>query len=90
MIKPSSACPKLSPSTQTEENPDTFTHHRKRRQPRSDDPHAGEQRLSATLDQIDLYRERYGQARQYLDWFLPAWQVLSEDDRYVLENFFPR
>lgn len=56
--------------------------------PLSGDLHAGEHRLAATLDRIDLYRNRYAQARQYMAWFLPAWEVLSEDDRFVLEAFF--
>ncbi len=56
--------------------------------PPSGDLHAGERRIAATLDRIDLYRARYVQARQYMDWFLPAWEILSEDDRFVLEAFF--
>ena len=56
--------------------------------PPSGDLHAGEHRIAATLDRIDLYRARYVQARQYMDWFLPAWEILSEDDRFVLEAFF--
>ena len=56
--------------------------------PRSNDPRAGETRVAATLDRIDTYKARYGQARQYMDWFLPAWETLSEDDRTVLEAFF--
>lgn len=31
---------------------------------------------------------RKKEAREYLDWFLPVWAILSEDDRFVLENFF--
>lgn len=56
--------------------------------PPSGDLHAGERRIAATLDRIDLYRARYTQARQYMAWFLPAWEILSEDDRFVLEAFF--
>lgn len=56
--------------------------------PPSGDLHAGEHRIAATLDRIDLYRARYVQARQHMDWFLPAWEILSEDDRFVLEAFF--
>lgn len=56
--------------------------------PRHTDPRAGENRLAATLDKIDLLAERQHQARQYMDWFLPAWGLLSEDDRVVLEGFF--
>lgn len=56
--------------------------------PHAHDPHAGEQRLAATLDKIDLLAQRTRQAREYLDWFLPAWQSLTGDDQYVLNTFF--
>lgn len=56
--------------------------------PRTSNPHAGEARIAASLDQVDAYRQRYVQAREYMDWFLPAWGVLSEDDRWVLDTFF--
>ncbi|MCI1963261.1 MAG: hypothetical protein LKJ18_03810 [Ancrocorticia sp.] len=56
--------------------------------PHAPNPHAGEERIASTLDRVDAYRERYAQAREYMDWFLPAWGVLSEDDRFVLDTFF--
>lgn len=56
--------------------------------PRHTDLHAGEMRVAATLDRIDIYRARYAQAREYMAWFLPAWQLLTDDDRFVLEAFF--
>lgn len=56
--------------------------------PHAPNPHAGEDRIASTLDRVDAYRERYAQAREYMDWFLPAWGVLSEDDRFVLDTFF--
>lgn len=56
--------------------------------PRHPDPRAGENRIAATLDNIDLLAERRHPARQYMDWFLPAWGLLTEDDRVVLEGFF--
>ena len=56
--------------------------------PRHMDLHAGEMRVAATLDRIDIYRARYAQAREYMAWFLPAWQLLTDDDRFVLEAFF--
>ena len=40
--------------------------------PRHTDLQAVEMRLAATLDRIDIYRARYGQAREYMTWFLPA------------------
>lgn len=56
--------------------------------PRHTDLHAGETRIAATLDRIDLLSQRETEAREYMAWFLPAWEVLREEDRYVLENFF--
>lgn len=56
--------------------------------PHAKDPHAGERRIAATLDKIDLLATRKQEAQDYLDWFLPAWGSLAEDDRFVLENFF--
>lgn len=56
--------------------------------PRHANPHAGENRIASTLDKIDLLAERQREAREYLAWFLPAWALLSEDDRFVLEAFF--
>lgn len=56
--------------------------------PHAPNPRGGEDRIAATLDKVDAYRQRYVQAREYMDWFLPAWGVLSEDDRWVLDRFF--
>lgn len=56
--------------------------------PHAPNPKSGEDRIVSTLDRVDAYRERYRQAREYMDWFLPAWGVLSEDDRFVLDTFF--
>ena len=56
--------------------------------PHSSNPTAGEARLCATLDKIDLLHDRKREARQYLDWFLPAWALLTDDERYILEAFF--
>lgn len=56
--------------------------------PHAPNPRAGEDRIAATLDKVDAYRARYAQAREYMDWFLPAWGVLPEDDRWVLDTFF--
>lgn len=56
--------------------------------PHAPNPKSGEDRIVSTLDRVDAYRERYRQAREYMDWFLPAWGVLSEDHRFVLDTFF--
>ena len=56
--------------------------------PRVANPQAGQERIIATFDRVDAYRERYAQAREYMDWFLAGWNVLSEDDQFVLDTFF--
>ena len=30
-------------------------------------------------------KEKYRQAVEYMKWFKPAWEYLSEDERYILE-----
>ena len=51
-------------------------------------PNAAEDRILTDIERIDLLKERYRQAAEYMDWFLPAWEELSEDERYVLETFY--
>ena len=56
--------------------------------PRTHNPQAGEERLINAISEIDILKERYRQAVEYMDWFKPAWEQLSEDDRYCLETFY--
>ena len=56
--------------------------------PHAHNPQAGEDRLVEQLDKIDLLKERYRQAVEYMDWFLPAWRELTEDERYVLDIYY--
>lgn len=58
--------------------------------PRAKNPHAGETRLAASLDEIDILKERYRRALEYMEWFQPAWDALSEDEQFVLSEFFLR
>ena len=44
--------------------------------------------IIAAIDEIDVLKERYRQAVEYMDWFKPAWMALSEDERYVLQTFY--
>ena len=53
--------------------------------PKNPNPSATENRIVNSLDRIDVLRERYRQAREYMEWFRPAWEELSEDERFVLE-----
>lgn len=56
--------------------------------PHAHNPHAVEDRMVKGIEEIDVLRERYRQAVEYMEWFLPAWEELSEDDRYVLDAFY--
>lgn len=52
------------------------------------DPHAGEARLAAQLDEIDVLVERYRHAMEYMAWFQPAWDTLTEIERDILMEFY--
>lgn len=56
--------------------------------PRAHNPHAGESRLAASLDEIDVLKERYRRALEYMEWFQPAWDALSEEERNILTMLF--
>jgi hypothetical protein len=51
-------------------------------------PKAGEARLAASLDAIDILKERYRRALGYMEWFQPAWDSLTDDERFVLSEFY--
>lgn len=56
--------------------------------PKSHNPQACEDKLIEEIEKIDILKERYRQAMEYMAWFKPAWEKLSEDERYVLNMFF--
>ncbi len=56
--------------------------------PHSYNPQAGDDRMIKGIEEIDVLKERYRQAAEYMAWFLPAWEELSEDERYVLDTFY--
>ena len=56
--------------------------------PHAHDPDAQEDRVLSGIEEIDILKERYRQAVEYMDWFQPAWEQLTEDERYVLESFY--
>ena len=55
---------------------------------RSGNIHSGEDKMANIIEEIDILKERYRQAMEYMDWFQPAWEQLTEDERYVLESFY--
>ena len=56
--------------------------------PHAFNPQAAEDRIIEGIAEIDVLKERYRQAVEYMNWFRPAWDKLTEDDRYVLTAFF--
>jgi len=56
--------------------------------PHGHNPQAGEERILKGIEEIDVLKERYRQAVEFMEWFRPAWSELSEDERYVLDAFY--
>ena len=56
--------------------------------PHVHNPGATEERIVNGIEEIDILKERYRQAVEYMEWFQPAWDQLTEDERYVLEVFY--
>ncbi len=40
------------------------------------------------MDQMDVLSARFQQAEEYMAWFQPGWDALSEDERFVLNQFY--
>ena len=56
--------------------------------PHHPDPFAAESYLASAIDEIDVLQERYRRALEYMQWFQPAWEALTEDERFVLGEFY--
>ena len=56
--------------------------------PKSRNPAAAENRIVDAIEEIDVLKERYRRAVEYMDWFRLAWEELSEDERFVLETSY--
>ncbi len=50
--------------------------------------HAGEDTLSNQLDTLDILRDRYRAAVEYMSWFKPAWNALTDDEQYILRESY--
>lgn len=51
-------------------------------------PTAGENRILKGIEEIDVLKERYRQAVEFMEWFQPAWNTLSDEEQVVLELFY--
>ena len=56
--------------------------------PKVCNPQAAEERIIKNIEEIDIIKERYRQAVEYMDWFRPAWEQLTDEERYCLETFY--
>lgn len=56
--------------------------------PHSHNPRAAEDRIIGGIEEIDVLKERYRQAVEYMEWFQPSWDQLTPDEQYVLEAFY--
>ena len=56
--------------------------------PKAFNPQAAEERIVKNIEEIDIIKERYRQAVEYMDWFKPAWEELTDEERYCLETFY--
>ena len=56
--------------------------------PHAQNPKAGEDRMVKGIEEINVLKERYRQAVEYMAWFQPAWDELSEDEQYLLDCFY--
>lgn len=58
------------------------------RSSRSNNPGAHEERIVNSLERIDALKYRYEEALEYMAWFEPSWEMLREDERHVLGEFY--
>ena len=56
--------------------------------PHAHNPSAAEERIINCIEEIDTIKERYRQAKEYMAWFRPAWDQLTEEEQFVLEAFY--
>jgi len=56
--------------------------------PTAHSPRSGEDKLVAQIDTINMLGERYNTATEYMTWFMPAWETLTEQERSILEEYY--
>ncbi len=56
--------------------------------PHVHNPQAGEKRILNGIKEIDVLKERYRQALEYMVWFQLAWDELTKDEQFVLREFY--
>lgn len=56
--------------------------------PSARNPQAGADKLAAQIDKLDILRERYSQAIEYMAWFEPAWSSMTNTEQHILSEFY--
>lgn len=51
-------------------------------------PKSGEDNLAEQIDKLDVLRERYSTAVEYMSWFEAAWGTLTDTERIILREFY--
>lgn len=51
-------------------------------------PQGGADKIAAQIDKLDILRERYSQAIEYMAWFEPAWSSLTDSEQHILSEFY--
>ena len=56
--------------------------------PSAKNPQSGTDKLAAQIDKLDVLRERYSNAVEYMAWFESAWGTLDDTEQRVLREFY--
>jgi len=56
--------------------------------PHSRNVHSHEDKIINSICNIDVLRQRYIQAVEFMDWFKPAWDTLSQEEQIILSEFY--
>ena len=56
--------------------------------PKQHNPQATEDKIVSFIDKLDILQERYVQAVEYMRWFAPAWEMLSENEKCILREYY--
>lgn len=49
---------------------------------------SGEDAIIRHIERLDTRKRKYHQALEYMDWFIPVWEALTDDERWILETTF--
>lgn len=56
--------------------------------PLAHNPNAGENKITVHIDRLDILRERYNIAVEYMVWFESAWGTLTDREKHILRECY--